>query len=107
RVDEGEAALHQAFVFPVERRTLQIQQALHVNEDFDAALLKDLVTRTLLGVERQVVAQARTTAALHADPQAAFAQTVVPHELMNPRNRFFSQLKHVHTPLSPRIAWLR
>ena len=67
---EDEALAHQR-LFVFERRAVQIQKALGIDEDARAMFLENFVAVAGLGVEAHGVGKTGAAAALHADAQAA------------------------------------
>src|SRR4029077_6834835 len=68
---EDESLAHQR-LFVFERRPVQIEQALGVDEEARAILLENLIPVTGLGIQAHGVGEAGATAALHANAKAAF-----------------------------------
>src|SRR2546428_12520255 len=68
RIDEREAA-RQPLLDVVERRAIQVEIALLVDDDLDPVDLELLVVRPDLAVELQRVREARAPSALHAHSQ--------------------------------------
>src|SRR5215471_1013863 len=72
-IDENESLAHQR-LFVIERRTVEVQKALGIDEDAGAKLLKYLVTVTRLGIEAHGVGKTGAAAALNSDPQSALGR---------------------------------
>src|SRR5580704_3538067 len=69
-IHEYEALLHQRFLI-IQGHAVQVDERLRVDKDPHVAELEDAVPLARLRVEPDVVAQARTTATLHAEAKAA------------------------------------
>src|SRR5438876_9348812 len=67
---ENESLAHQRF-FVLERRAVQIEETLRINEDACAKFLEDLVAVAGLGVQPHGIGEAGAAATLHAHAQAA------------------------------------
>src|SRR4029453_15524824 len=79
----------------VEHRSVEIQQALLVDEDLGAFRpLEDFVPQTRLPLPRERVAQPRTPAALDANAQAAIVDALLGHQRADLASRAFADLNH-------------
>src|SRR5262249_30776674 len=56
--------------------------------------LENLVSRTLLGIDCQVVAKPRAATTFDTNSQTAFGDTLIVHDLFDSVRRFLSQLNH-------------
>ena len=68
RIVDRETLTHEA-VDEVDLGAAQVRQAEAIDDDLDAVLIDDLVSRLGLAVEAERVLQARATAALHRHPK--------------------------------------
>src|SRR5882672_939338 len=69
RIYEHELLLHQGFVV-IQYHAVQVDERLRVDEDADVAILEHTIPLSRLRIKAHVVAQPRTTTALHAEPHA-------------------------------------
>src|SRR6187549_3427744 len=98
RVVEHEA-LGQKRGVVVECRALQKQIALLVDEDLGAVALEDLVTHPGFLLPGERVAQARATAALHADTKTAVVDALLGHQRLDLPGSAFAYFDHVNSQL--------
>src|SRR5262249_28252736 len=81
----------------VEHRSVEIQQALLVDEDLGAFRpLESFVPQTRLPLPRERVAQPRTPAALDANAQSAIVDALLGHQRADLACRAFADLNHAH-----------
>src|SRR5215472_13759377 len=71
RVLEHEALMHQG-LFVVENHSMQVDERFRIDEYSHVVELKNAIAFTRMRIEADVVAEPRTSAALHAQSQAAF-----------------------------------
>src|SRR5579864_1880562 len=70
RIHEYEALLHQRFLI-IQDHAVQVDERLGIDKDSHITELEDAVALARLRIETDVVAQAGTSSALHAEAQAA------------------------------------
>src|SRR5579871_3243858 len=56
-------------IFPVERHPVQVHQTLRIDVDLDVVEPQHIIGRPRLWIEFELIAQSRTSAAQHAQPQ--------------------------------------
>jgi hypothetical protein len=79
----------------VERRALQKQITLFVDEDLRAIPLEDLITGSGFFLPGERIAQSRAAAALDADTKTAVADALLDHQRLDLLRRAFGDLNHV------------
>src|SRR5262245_25339036 len=70
RIFEHEARLHERLLI-IERHPVQVDIALWVDEELDAVVLEHFIGRPLPGVELELIAQPRASAAQDAQPETS------------------------------------